>query len=71
MSQWLIVGERTGKTEQVFSKIRNYFQNQTEQTIARGMVLIEPVLIALVGLFLILLIMTVIVPVFSLYGTVL
>ncbi len=71
MSQWLIVGERSGKTDRVFSQIRNYFQNETEQLSARCMVLIEPALIIFVGILLLSLVVTIIVPIFSLYGSIL
>jgi type II secretory pathway component PulF len=71
MSQWLIVGERSGKTEQVFSQIRTYFQNETERLIARFMILIEPTFIILIGLLLLFMVIAIIVPLFSLYGSIL
>lgn len=71
MSRWLMVGERSGKTEQVFAQIRTYFQNDIEKYTSWFMSLIEPVLIILVGMLLLILVMTIIVPIFSLYGTIL
>lgn len=71
MSRWLMVGERSGKTEQVFAQIRTYFQNDIEKYTSWFMSLIEPALIILVGMLLLILVMTIIVPIFSLYGTIL
>lgn len=71
MSKWLVVGERSGKTEQIFSQIRNYFQDETNKMLKRFMTLIEPTLIILIGLFLIIIVSSIIVPLFSLYGSIL
>ncbi len=71
VSQWLAVGERTGNTTNVFSQIRSYFQNEIERLSSKYMTLIEPALILLIGVFLLVLVLTVIVPIFSLYGTIL
>lgn len=71
MIKWMMVGEKSGKPEHVFSQLRNYFQNEIDLYTTKFMVLIEPALIILIGLFLIVLIINVIVPVFSLYGSIL
>lgn len=71
LTKWMLVGERSGNTEQVFSQIRNYFQNEIDLFTSKFMTLIEPALIILIGVFLLILVLTVIVPVFSLYGSIL
>ncbi len=71
MTKWMYVGERSGKPEQVFAQIRNYFQNEIDLYTTKFMSLIEPSLIIIVGVVLIILIITIIVPVFSLYGSIL
>lgn len=71
LSTWILVGEKSGKTEKVFSHIRNYFQNEIDRRSNQFMTLIEPLLIILVGLILLVLVLTVVVPVFSLYGSIL
>ena len=71
MTKWMYVGERSGRPEQVFAQIRNYFQNEIDLYTSKFMSLIEPSLIILVGMVLIILIITIIVPVFSLYGSIL
>ena len=71
MIKWMMVGEKSGKPEQVFSQLRNYFQNEIDLYTTKFMTLIEPALIILIGIFLVTLILNVIVPVFSLYGSIL
>lgn len=71
MSKWMIVGEKSGKPEQVFAQIRNYFQNEIDLYTTKFMALVEPALIILIGILLVILVVTVIVPVFSLYGSIL
>jgi type II secretory pathway component PulF len=71
MSRWLMVGERSGKTEQVFEQIRTFFQSDIEKYTSWFMSLIEPFLIVMVGVLLLILVITIIVPIFSLYGSIL
>ncbi len=71
MTKWMMVGEKSGKPDQIFSQLRNYFQNEIDLYATKFMTLIEPVLIILIGLFLIALIFNIIIPVFSLYGSIL
>lgn len=71
MTKWMMVGEKSGKPDQIFSQLRNYFQNEIDLYTTKFMTLIEPVLIILIGLFLIALIFNIIIPVFSLYGSIL
>lgn len=70
MSRWMVVGEKSGKPDKIFSQIRNYFQNYIDQYIIKIMALIEPALIILVGLIILLFVVTIVVPVFSLYGSI-
>jgi type II secretory pathway component PulF len=71
MSQWLSVGERSGKTEKVFSQIRSYFQDEIEQKISQFLLLIEPIMITAIGLIILGLVAGIILPLFSIYGTIL
>lgn len=71
INKWILVGERSGKTEQIFTQIKNYYQGEIDRITTKFMTLIEPALIILIGIFLIILIVTVIIPVFSLYGDIL
>ncbi len=71
MTKWLYIGEKSGNSEQIFSQIRGYYQNEINLFMSKFMALIEPFLILLIGLFLIILIITIIVPIFSLYSSIL
>lgn len=69
MIKWMVVGEKSGKSDVIFSQLRNYFQNEIDLYTTKFMTLVEPTLIIIVGILLITLIINVIVPVFSLYGS--
>lgn len=69
--KWLIVGEKSGKTDTVFLQIRNYFQETVEKIIQRFMSLIEPALIILIGIVILVFVITIVVPLFSIYGGIL
>jgi len=71
LSTWISVGERTGKVENVFSQIREYFQQDVEQASDLIMSMIEPVFTLLVGVVVLILIIQFVLPIFSLYGKVL
>ena len=67
MIQWLVIGEKTGKSDKVFLQIRNYFQKEIEKFSERYMALIEPALIAIVGIFLLLIIISIVLPFLTMY----
>jgi type II secretory pathway component PulF len=71
MGQWAAIGERSGKTEQVFSRLRSYFQGELERRSAKFILLIEPAMIALIGLVILALVTGILLPLFSAYGTIL
>lgn len=71
ITKWILVGERSGNTEQIFTQIRKYYQSEIDIITTKFMALIEPALIILIGIILITLIITVVIPVFSMYGEIL
>lgn len=71
LSRWIAVGERTGKTELVFAQIRSYFQAEVDRLTSRFMALIEPALIVGVGVVLLAIVLLLVVPLFSMYGSIL
>jgi len=71
MIKWMLVGEKSGKPEFVFSQLRTYFQTEIDLITSKFMNLIEPILIIFIGIVLIILIVNIIVPMFSLYGSIL
>ncbi len=71
VSQWLAVGERSGQSEKVFAQIRTYFQKEVERKSGQFMTLIEPALIVLIGIVIAALVVVCVVPIFSMYGSIL
>ena len=71
LSRWIAVGERSGQTEKVFSQIRTFYQGEVSRRTQKFMALVEPALIVLVGLILMAIVLLFIVPLFSMYGSLL
>jgi type II secretory pathway component PulF len=71
LSRWISIGEQAGKTEQVFTQIRSFFQDEIEQRTSKFLLLIEPAMIGLIGLVLLALTGGILLPLFSIYGTIL
>jgi type II secretory pathway component PulF len=71
LGRWISVGERAGKTEGVFAQIRSYYQDEIEQRTAKFLLIIEPAMIAVIGVVILGLVAGIIVPLFSIYGTIL
>lgn len=71
VSRWIAVGERSGRSDRVFSQIRTYFQGDVERSTSRFMALIEPSLIVLVGVVILMVVLLLVVPLFSMYGSIL
>jgi type II secretory pathway component PulF len=68
IATWIAIGERTGAVESVFTQIREYFQADVDIMSERLMGMLEPFLIAIVGIIILTMIMQFILPIFSLYG---
>lgn len=71
LKQWVAIGERSGKTERVFAQIRTYYQAEVDRRSQRLMTLVEPALIALIGVFLLIMVVGIVIPLFSMYGSML
>lgn len=69
--QWLAVGERTGRTAEIFGSIRSYYQRSVAKWSARFIGLVEPAVSILVGGVIILVVMLFVLPLFTAYGSVL
>ncbi len=69
--RWVGISERSGSVQEVFHQLRLYYQGETEKWSERLMSLAEPVLILCVGAMIITLVLLFVVPLFSLYGSVL
>jgi len=71
MKNWIASGEESGSSWSMFAKIRNYFEKELEYLLEKIMTFTEPAMTLLTGTFMIIMITAIILPVFSLYGTVL
>jgi type II secretory pathway component PulF len=71
LGYWIACGERAGKTEQVFTQLRSYFQDELECRSSQFILLIEPVMIAVIGMVILCLVAGILLPLFSAYGTIL
>jgi len=71
ITKWIAVGERTGSMGKVFGQLSDYYENELEKKQARFMSLIEPALIIFTGGIVFGIVMMVIIPLFSTFGTIL
>lgn len=65
---WIGIGEASGDVGAVFSQLRTYFQGELDKMTSRIMLLIEPVLIVMVGVFMILFVILFVVPLLGIFG---
>ena len=71
ITKWIAVGERTGNMSKVFGQLSDYYENELEKKQARFMSLIEPALIIFTGGIVFGIVLMVIIPLFSAFGTIL
>jgi len=71
ITKWIAVGERTGSMGKVFGQLSDYYENELEKKQTRFMSLIEPALIIFTGGIVFGIVMMVIIPLFSTFGTIL
>lgn len=71
VATWIKVGERSGDVSGVFAQIRAYFQQSHERMLAKLYAWIEPALIFVAGLLILFLVVNFVIPMFTMYGTVL
>jgi type II secretory pathway component PulF len=71
LSRWAAIGESSGRTEKIFSQVRSYFQEEIDRLMNRFLLLIEPALIVLIGIVILLFVLGIVLPLFSVYGDIL
>lgn len=69
IGRWIRIGERTGGVDLVFSQLRRYYESEVDRWSARATALLEPALTLAVGALLMTVILVFIVPLFSLYSS--
>ncbi len=66
VSQMVAVGEKTGRMEEILSKISTFYNREVEDLLNRLAELIQPFLIAIIGIFISILFASVMMPLFNL-----
>lgn len=70
VTEMVAVGEKTGKLEQVLSKLADFYETQTNQSSKNFASLVEPVVFVIVGLGVAFLVFSIIVPIYNLSGVI-
>ena len=65
LSQMLLVGEKTGKTDQILLNLAKYFEKETTMRIDNLQTIFEPVIIVVLGIAVAILVFAVILPVYQ------
>jgi len=65
LSQMLLVGEKTGKTDQILLNLAKYFEKETTMRIENLQTIFEPVIIVILGIAVAILVFAVILPVYQ------
>ena len=64
------VGEETGNLEETLSVVSDYYSAEVETAVARALSLLEPIIIMLLAGFVVLILLSVYLPLFSMYGSI-
>lgn len=66
VGQMIAVGERTGKVDEVFVRIGNFYSREIEALVANMVELIQPILMVFIGIIVALLFASILFPIYSL-----
>lgn len=66
VSQMALVGEQTGKMDEVFKKLASYYESQTDELVKGLSSLLEPVVLVIIGIGVAFLVFSIIMPIYSL-----
>lgn len=66
LSGWVEVGEASGKLEQMLDSAGNRLQQQWDRFLARGLALLEPIIIIMTGGFVLLIVLSILLPLMAL-----
>lgn len=67
--EMLVTGEKTGQLPEMMSKVAVYYQNEQENLVTRLKAFIEPLLIVFLTLIVGIIVLSIIVPMFSMYSS--
>lgn len=65
VSQMIFVAEETGRLEEIFKKIASFYAQETTRTLDALASLIEPVMIIILGVFVFILVLAILMPIYS------
>ncbi len=71
ISRWIAIGEQAGSMKEVFNQLSRYYENELEKKSSRFMNLIEPALILFTGIIVFGIVLLIIVPLYTTFGTLL
>ncbi|MFH0925158.1 MAG: type II secretion system F family protein [bacterium] len=63
--QMVAVGEKTGNLDQIFIEIADYYEKETERVIKNLVTILEPVMLLIIGIFIIFIALSVLSPIFN------
>ena len=66
--QMTAVGEATGAMETTLKVLAEYYDNETQVRTKRALALLEPVIIVVLAVFVVFILMSVYLPLFSMYN---
>ncbi|MFH1534718.1 MAG: type II secretion system F family protein, partial [Patescibacteria group bacterium] len=66
LSQMLTVGEQTGRLDKILAKLADFYAKEVENLVANLVSLIEPMIIALLGVAVAVLVVSILLPLYSL-----
>ncbi len=65
VSQMIFVGERTGQLDQLLKKLNEFYRKEVDLAVDKFISLLEPVLIVIIGLGVVVLILTILLPIYQ------
>lgn len=66
VSQMAVVGEQTGKLDEVFIKLAHYYEGETDETIKGVSSLLEPIILVVIGIGVAFVVFSIIMPIYNL-----
>ena len=68
--EMVAMGEATGTMETTLSAVGGFYDNEVEVSTARAISILEPAIICVLAVFVILILFSVYLPMFSMYGSI-
>ena len=69
LSSMIKIGEESGSLDNILNKTADFYEDEVEQTIQTVTSLLEPLMIVLMGLVVGVIVLSIIIPMFDMYGT--